>query len=437
MTIPANIAPLNFGIEEASHIKVVFSHAGEELKTLNGKSSLKIPRKLWTEWLHLYAGEELTVTVSAWTKDQPEGVVYKPFTISVSAHGIDPWIAYRLIEPGYELWNEMGIYQRDLTSFNEKVILTNKENHDGCINCHSFHHYSPENMMFHARGKNGTTVLMENNNLRRVDLAELGPKKPGTYPVWHPSGNYIAFSSNETHQSFYHFGQTPTEVYDLSSDLIVYDIKKDEVLSDPRFTEESQFETFPAFSPDGKYLYFCRAEAREMPFAYKSLKYALCRVAFDEANGTLGERVDTLYHPADKGGSVSFPRISPDGQYLLYTEANCATFPIWHKEADLKMIRLSDGEEIDTAVINSEDTESYHSWSSNGKWIIFSSRRIDGRYTRLYIAAVTEAGGLGKPFLLPQKDPEENALRMRSYNIPEFVKGEVRLDRREVASLFD
>lgn len=196
-------------------------------------------------------------------------------------------------------------------------------------------------------------------------------------------------------------------------------------------------ETFPAFSPDGKEVYFCTAPARKMPMEYKSLKYALCRVGFDENTGQLLEQVDTLYNPAVAGGSASFPRISPDGKYLLYTEAACATFPIWHAEADLKMIRLADKVEMDTSALNSDDTESYHSWSSDGRWVLFSSRRLDGRYTRLFIAAVDENGRFGKPFLLPQEDPEQNTLRMKSYNIPEFIRGEVKLDKGKVTSLFD
>lgn len=437
VTVPSNIAPLNFGIKGAISIRAVFNCQGKELLTLSGKSYVKIPPGKWAEWLQLFSGKELSISVSAWTKENPLGVNYKPFTITISPHEIDPWIAYRLIEPGYELWNKMGIYQRNLTTFTEKAIVTNEQNHNGCVNCHSFHNYSPENLMFHARGKNGTTVLVESSIPRRLDLDRLEPRKPGTYPMWHPSGDYILFSSNDTHQSFYHFGQTPVEVYDLSSDLILYDIKNDKVITDSRFTTERDFETFPAFSPDGKHIYFCTATAKNMPFEYKSLKYALCRVGFDETTGEMGVQVDTLYSPAERGGSVSFPRISPDGRYLLYTEADCSTFPIWHKEADLRMIRLSDGKDTDTSALNSEDTESYHSWSSNGRWILFSSRRLDGRYTRLYIAAVDKDGNFGKPFLLPQENPEQNVLRLKSYNIPEFIEGEVKLNRWQITALFD
>ena len=173
-----------------------------------------------------------------------------------------------------------------------------------------------------------------------------------------------------------------------------------------------------------------------MPIDYQNLHYSLCKVDFDEATGTFGELIDTIYNAERDGGSVSFPRLSPDGRYLLYTKAACATFPIWHKEADLKMLRLSDGEELDVKILNSAETESYHSWASNGRWILFSSRRLDGRYTRLFIAWMDEKGNIHKPFLLPQSTVEHNVLRTKSYNIPEFIKGEVTLPQKQLNALF-
>lgn len=437
VTIPYNIAPLNFCLPEARRTIAEIHVGGKELARLHGKSGIRFPEKEWRNWLHDHRGETLDITLTVWDAIHPKGVRYPPFPIYISAEPIDPWIAYRLIEPGYELWNRMGIYQRDLTSFEEHAIVTNRQNHDGCVNCHSFCNYSAKNLMFHARGVNGTTVLIRDGKPERLDLDKLEPYKAGTYPVWHPSGRYILYSANDTHQSFYHFGQMPVEVYDLSSDLILYDIQNKRVWADPRFNNEESMETFPEFSPDGKQVYFCTAPTKRMPMESQSLRYALCRVGFDEQTGRFLEPIDTLYQPDKMAGSVSFPRISPDGKFLLYTESDYATFPIWHKEADLKMIRLSDNTDVDTAPINSADTESYHAWSSNGRWIIFSSRRIDGRYTRLFIAAIDEEGRFGKPFLLPQKEPESNTLRMKSYNIPEFIREEVRVDKKEITALFN
>lgn len=435
--LPCNIAPLNFEVRDASYVRADFSLGEVPLAVLTGKGTIRIPEKSWAEWLDAGKGKSLTVQVAAWSEQHPEGIAYKPFDIYITADEIDPWIAYRLIEPGYELWGKMGIYQRNLTSFDEQAIVTNDQNHQGCVNCHSFCDYSPKEMMFHARGKNGGTVVVREGNPEKVALNQLPPGWSGAYPMWHPSGRYIAFSANDTHQSFYHSGKTPVEVYDLSSNLMIYDIANNKVLTDARFTDSLRMETFPAFSPDGLQLYFCSAPAMPMPMANKELKYALLRVGFDEETGMLGGQVDTVYAPAAKGGSVSFPRVSPDGRYLLYTEAASATFPIWHKEADLKMIRLADGEEMETNLLNSEEAESYHAWSSNGRWILFSSRRLDGRYTRLFIAHLDREGRFHKPFLLPQEDPTQNVTRLKSYNIPEFIRGEVSLNRQQIIALFE
>ncbi|MDR1339559.1 MAG: hypothetical protein LBK58_05870, partial [Prevotellaceae bacterium] len=90
------------------------------------------------------------------------------------------------------------------------------------------------------------------------------------------------------------------------------------------------------------------------------------------------------------------------------------------------LLRPDSGRIISLDIINSNDTESYHSWSSNSRWVVFSSRRIDGLYTRLYLAHIDEHGQASKPFLLPQKDVNFYGYFMKSYNLPEFITGKVR-----------
>jgi hypothetical protein len=75
--------------------------------------------------------------------------------------------------------------------------------------------------------------------------------------------------------------------------------------------------------------------------------------------------------------------------------------------------------------LNSSDTESYHTWSSNSRWLVFSSRRDDGVYTRPFFAHVNADGKFDKPFELPKADPDFHRQFMKCYNIPEFMRGPV------------
>lgn len=434
--VPYTIAPLNFEMKGATAIKADFSIDGKPVLSAKGKNAVRIPEKAWKKILDAHKGKQLLITVSAWSDENPQGTKYKPFPIEIAPDDIDPWVAYRLIEPGYEGWHQMGIYARNITSFEETEIVTNRGDMKNCVNCHAFRENSPEDFMFHVRGENGGTVVVKDGKPKKIRLDKTGPGKQGAYPAWHPSGRYIAFSSNVTRQAFLHTGGKLLEVYDLESDLILYDTEQDRVLTDARFTGKENWETFPSWSADGAWLYFCSALPENMPENYKQLRYALCRVPFDAASGQLGEPVDTLYNPAIRGGSVSFPRISPDGKFLMYTEAGNATFPVWHKEADLKVIDLQDGTEPDMSALNSDDTESYHAWSSNGRWVVFGSRRLDGRHTRLFIARMDESGRPSKPFLLPQRKPADNRLRTKSYNIPEFIREKVDVSPGRLESLF-
>jgi Tol biopolymer transport system component len=270
---------------------------------------------------------------------------------------------------------------------------------------------------------NGKTDVL---NLKRDSLIS-----PGVYPYWHPQGKYIAYSVNTTHQMFHSAADERIEVVDWASDIIVYDIENNTILSTPLLKTEN-FETFPSFSPDGKTLYFSCSTKQELPEDYKEIRYNLCKIDFNPENGSFGTKIDTLVWVDKDKKSISFARPSYDGKYIMYVLSDYGNFSIWHKEADLWLLNLQTGENRLLTEVNSPDTESYHSWSSNSRWFVFSSRRIDGLYTRPYIASIDENGKISKPFLLPQKNPDYYTESLYSFNIPEFVNGQVQLNLPEL-----
>lgn len=434
VTIPPNIAPLNFALTRPGEGAVAhFSVKEEAFEVRSSGGTLAIPAARWKQLLKVAAGDSIRVKIGR--KSEGRWTGYAPFSIYVAPEPVDGYLAYRLIEPGYELWNRMGIYQRDLTGFDESPIMENKSSGDNCMNCHSFCMQNPDRMLFHMRGKHAGTLLIDGDKVEKLNTKTPQTLSPLVYPSWHPSGRYVAFSVNQTKQSFHMNDRNRVEVFDTASDVVVYDQVNHEIVTAPILASKEAFETFPTFSPDGRTLYFCTAEARPMPKEYDQVKYHLCRIAFDPEKRSFGTKVDTLYQAAQGGKSVSFPRVSPDGRFLLFTLSGYGNFSIWHKDADLYLADLATSECRPLEAVNSRDVESYHSWSSNSRWIVFSSRRLDGLYTRPFVAYVDPAGQASKPFLLPQEDPHFYHAFMKSYNIPEFVTGKVKDRRWQLARL--
>ncbi len=425
VVIPPNIAPLNFKLAEEQKKDAYAFFETEDMKfEVKAKNSkFNIPDSDWQKLLQSAKGKKITVTIC--TKESSNWVAHTPFALYVANEPVDPYLVYRLIEPGYMLWSRMGIYQRSLESYKETAIMENKMTENNCMNCHSFCMQDPEKMLFHMRQTYPGTYLIDGDRIEKLNTKTDQTISALVYPSWHPSGKYVAFSVNDTKQAFHMNDKNRVEVYDLASDVVVYDVEKHELVTTPPIFSKDAFEVFPTFSPDGKTMYFCSANAKELPKDFKDVKYSLCSISFDPEKRTFGTAVDTLYNGNINHKSVSFPRVSPDGKYLLYTLASYGNFSIWHKDADLYMVNLSNGEHYPLDLANSDDVESYHSWSSNSRWIVFSSRRIDGLYTRPYIAYIDKSGKACKPFLLPQKDVDFYHNFMKSYNIPEFIKGEV------------
>lgn len=443
VTIPCNICPLNFSVHEgASEVVAKLTYPNGELTYGQGEKVL-IDEDEWKEILKASTGKSIQVEVYA--KIDNHWKVFQPFNIYVAEEPIDQYISYRIIQPSYVAYEKLSINQRDLTSFEEKEIYNNMsvstESSGQCINCHSYQNYKTDNMLFHMRQGYGGTMIVSNGELRKVDLKTDETISAGVYPAWHPTKNYIAFSTNKTGQSFHTKDLNKIEVQDTESDLILYDVDKNEVSVISEL--EDELEVFPTWSPDGKKLYFCSAHFEyqndsianetEMIQRYQEVKYDLYSADFDPETKRFSN-MEKIFDAADSlGQSVTLPRVSPDGRYLLFAKAEFGCFHVWHNDADIFLMDLKTKKVENLKAVNSDRSESYPTWSSNGRWIMVDSRRDDGNYTRPILAYFDKQGKAHKAFAVPQKDPDFYTFFLRSYNRPEFMIEPVKITPQQFA----
>lgn len=419
ITLPPNIAPLNFLLRnDADAVQVTVKSRTDSLTVNCRGNRVRFPEKRWKSFLRNVKGETLQVTVFARTDGQ--WLRHPSFRWSVAKEPIDGYLSYRLIEPGYEVWNKVELRERNLTNFEEKVIATHRNTDNACMNCHIYGNKSGELSMFHLRGAKGGTILNRNGKLRKLTLKNDKMVSGAVYGDFHPSGRFGVFSTNLIIPAFHSQGSQRLEVYDTASDLVIADFDTNRLIISPLVSRKDVLETFPTFSPDGKTVYYCSADTVSLPQDIRSLKYSLCSIDFDAETQTWGERIDTLWDARQTNASVCHPKVSPDGRYLLYTVADYGTFPIWHRETELQMMNLQTGCIDSLSAVRAEGSETYHSWSSNSRWFVFAGKRGDGQYGKPYFCYVTPDGQVHKPFVLPQKHPEHYDLTLKSYNLPDL-----------------
>jgi len=423
VTVPSTIAPLNFSYQTDAKCNCVTTFSfGNKSFSVKGRK-VRIDPVKWRDMLQDAAGSSISVHSS---------VLDTTWNIFVSTDAIDYGLNYRLIEPSYEIYSKMGIYERELSTYRQTPLIENTE-YFGCCNCHSHRLGDPKNLSMHIRGPHGCTLIMKDGELTAYNTKTDTTLSACVYTNWHPSGDYICYSLNTSHQGFHALDHKVLEVFDQDGDVVVYDIRKNQLILSDVLMNPGYIESFPSFSPDGKYLYFLRFNhsLSESPtLSPVDVRYSLFRVSFDAENGKIGESPECLIDCDEIGQGVCMPKPSPDGKYIMYVRADYGIFPSWHHESELYLYNLLTGEDRKLSEVNSLDSEGCHGWGTNSRWFVFGSRRDDGLFTRTYIAHFDpETGRCGKPFMLPQEDPElYYSSLFFSYNIPEFVTGPMVFD---------
>lgn len=428
VTIPPNIAPLNFIIqEEGDAYRAVVKAGQHDVITLENRDGcMQFPVRAWKKLLADNRGDDYTVEIAV--KKAGIWQVFKPITNQIAAENIDSHLVYRLLNSAYTRWSEMGIYQRDVQTFEELPIINNRATEGNCMNCHTFNKNDPQTLMLHLRGGSSSgTLVLQDGQVRKVNTAT-DFNRAGAYPAWHPSGRVIAFSVNQLEMFFHGLAQEPRDVLDRGSDIILYFIENNLVTTSPLVANVGRMESFPAWSPDGTWLYFCSCPDFSSfidgeNFRYEDILYDLYRIPFDLLTREWGE-LELVLSGTDVGKSITMPRISPDGHYLMCCLADDGHFPIYKPSSDLYLLNL-ENKALEKLNVNSNQADTYHSWSSNGRWFVFSSKRLDGLMARPFFAYFETDGTVHKPFILPQKDPRFYQSYLKTYNRPELVAGPV------------
>jgi hypothetical protein len=444
--IPPNIAPLNFSIQEPGlgYFIRIRGAQGRPIEVSSRSGKMLIPEGRWHRLMEANRGGQIHVDVyvrrnEAGADDKSgrgQWRQFDSFTARIARDEIDRYLVYRKIHPAYSAWREMGIYQRDLTRFDESVILNNRYLAGGCLNCHTFCNNSPDTMLVSTRSGKYTSAAV----LIRGNRAEKVGSKFG-YAAWHPSGKMVTYAVNNVTLFFHSAEREVRDVIDLDSLLAYYLVDEDEIRTAPALAQKHRLETYPTWSPDGRYLYFCSAplsweERNAIPACYDEIRYDLMRVEYDVATDRWGT-LELVLSAEDTGKSVLLPRISPDGRWLIVSMCDYGCFPVYQSSSDLYMIDLQAARKTARADyrrlgINSAESESWHSWSSNGRWIAFSSKRGNGVFTRCYLSYVDEDGRAHKPILLPQKDPAQYDSCLWTYSVPELIVSPVRVTKEKL-----
>ncbi len=425
VVLPPNIAPLNFIVGESGrkYYVTINSDNGGKIKIISKRQKIVIPVRKWKSLLNNNRGKSLYIDIYIKNKAK-EWEKFKTIINKIAEDEIDSYVVFRLINPAYILWEKMGIYQRDIESYSTRPVLLNLTTEKNCMNCHTFCANDPDKMILHLRSNPSGTILYNNGVLQMLNTGTQFTMSSCVYPSWHPGGNIIAFSVNKIKQKFHSAGNKNQTVIDRASDLVLYDIKKNMITTSPKVSTD-RLENLPSWSPDGKYLYFISGPKYNENVPDTAVKYDLMRISYDINTNMWGE-VDTVLLSGETGKSITFPEVSPDGKYLLFCMTDYGYFSIYSPASDLYLMDLK-SLEYKKLDINSEHVESFHSWSSNSRWFLFSSKRIDGFNSRIYFSYIDEGGNVYKPVLLPQRDPAFYNTSVYNYNRPVFIKEKVRL----------
>ncbi len=311
-----------------------------------------------------------------------------------------------------------------------------------CGNCHSF-------------SSDGQTLAMEvdsGNDKASFTVAQVQPEIPledSNLITWadyrkedgqltfgllcqvSPDGHHVVGTVKDRAMAVYKDDLMFSQLFFIVKGyLAIYDRDRRQYSALPGADDPQYVQTNAVWRPDGQEIVFARSrdpaldppELRDIPTVLvppqaasdflsrgKTFLYDLYRIPFNEGRG--GQAVPVL-GASNNGMSNYFPKFSPDGKWMVFCRAR--SFMLLQPDSELCIIP-AEGGEVRRLQCNTPRMNSWHSWSPNSKWLVFSSK-ANSPYTQLFLTHIDQQGNASPPVLLRHFTSPE-----RAANIPEFV----------------
>jgi len=321
---------------------------------------------------------------------------------------------------------------RDISQRESRLLLTDLLT---CANCHSFSD-DGTTLGMDVDGPSGDKgayaivpvakeTVIEDKDV--ISWNSFSGKPPGHKTIGFlsrisPDGRYAVTTLNESVyvQNFkdYRFLQV---FYPTKGILGYYDRTTKEIKPLPGADDPAFVHCDPVWTPDGQFIVFARAEAKNpYPPGYQparrandpaepQIQYSLYRIPFNAGQGGTPEPIEGASH---NGMSNTFPKVSPDGKWIVFVK--CRNGQLLRPDSELWIVPAQGGNarrmRCNTALMNS-----WHSFSPNGRWLVFSSK-VNTPYTQMFLTHIDEDGNDSPPILIPNSTAANRAV-----NLPEFV----------------
>ena len=327
---------------------------------------------------------------------------------------------------------------RDISKFESTIVMRDQHS---CANCHSFSNDGktlgldvdgPGN----DKGLYAVVPVKQQMTIRNEDIVrwntdmQVGKSRVGFMSQLSPNGKYVltTFAGPQQDISNSYF---VTNFKDYRFLQVFYPTRGILTWLDratglrhplPGADDPKYVQTDGVWSPDGKWIVFARAEARDPHPANTSrpveandpnevqIQYSLYRVPFNEGRGGTPEPIPGA---GNNGMSNNFPKVSPDGRWIVFVKNRNGQ--LMRPDSELYIVPFDGHGPPRRMRCNTSLMNSWHSFSPNGRWLVFSSKSRTP-YTQMFLTHIDEQGNDSPPVLI-----ENSTAANRAVNIPEFV----------------